>query len=175
MPTVQKQRKKREVRSPQDRAAGIKAQAGSLAWGLLRSAMAKDAGIAKMADGIVRARRDVRRFGLYSDKAKVEEKAAALEARAQKVRELGARVQNGDIARSDMVEIAAKGFNTLSTEITRRIIDSQEVSETTVSELFQNAFPSNVRKNLTEYASAEDPFAGTEDESEDEDEDENAE
>lgn len=161
-------------RSAQERMRDTVAKMRSQAYGLLRDAVNPDSpgyvpGLDSVAAGLLRMKRDTKRFTFYANPSLVDARIAALEDRIARIREVSALVQSGELKRSESVEAADKAFSVFSQAAVDAALSGDE---TNTADLFAAAFPAPLQNILRNYAETPDPFAGTEDESEDAEESE---
>lgn len=172
VPTGRKNRKNAPRKSPAAIVADLISRARSAAIrALVHSANPTRPGyvpeIGKCAAGLIRAKRDTKRFTFYANPDNVSARAKHLRDRADAVEMLGAKVQSGEIARTEIIGDAESAFARFSEAYLSAL---QSGNEPDVSEIFRECFPDSLRANLGEYAETPDPFAGTDDETEDSDE-----
>lgn len=151
------------------------AAAVSSSWRILRDATNADGPdyveeIGNVAEGLIRAKRDTKRFGFFNNPAAVAERVKALRDRANRIEEVAGQVQRNEIVRSDAVNAADNAFKAFGEAIAARGFQGQEVN---VEEIFSDTFSPELRDTLSTYAETPDPFAGTDDETEDSEESEN--
>lgn len=163
-------------KSATERFAALFARIPSMVWSILRDAMNPDRAdyvpeVHKVAEGLVRARRDCKRFTFYANPDAVRARVEKLRERIARIETVASKVQNGELVRADAVRSADSAFEKMGAEIRNSLLAG---SEPDVRGIFNIAFPSDVRKVLSDYAETPDPFAGTEDSVDAEDSDDDS-